>query len=45
MDRNAQVTGRMSQLSQGWNEGETGPPVQYGFVTPRPSSFSPATKL
>jgi hypothetical protein len=45
MDRNAQVTGRMSEPSQGWAEGEAGPSMPYGFFTPRPPSFSPATKL
>jgi hypothetical protein len=45
MDRNALVTGRVSDPSQGWSEGEAGPPMQYSFFTPRPPSFSPATKL
>jgi len=45
MDRNAQVRGRMSEPSQGWAEGEAGPSIPYGFFTPRPPSFSPATKL
>jgi hypothetical protein len=44
MDRNAQITGRISEPSQGWSEGETGPPMQYGFPS-RPPIFSPATKL
>lgn len=45
VDRNAQVTGRMAEPSQGWVEGETGLPWQYGIFSSRPPSFGPATKL
>jgi len=41
VDRNAQITGRVAEASQGWAESDTGPPWQHG----RSLSFGPATKL
>lgn len=45
VDRNAQVTGRVAEASQGWVEGDNGLPWQYGIIPGRPPSFGPSTKL